>query len=74
MIKVTRLNGEDFWLNPHLIEFMEDTPDTVVSLISGKKVVVREETEEVLKKIIEYRRSLGEGGSEIAPIRIRGEQ
>lgn len=74
MIKVTRLNGKHFWLNPHLIEFMEETPDTVVSLITGKKIVIKETTEEVLELIIKYRRGLGEGGGEIAPIIFRGEQ
>ncbi|NLW57127.1 MAG: flagellar FlbD family protein [Firmicutes bacterium] len=74
MIKVTRLNGKKYWLNPHLIEFMEETPDTVVSLISGKKVVIKEQVEEVLARIIAYRRRLGEAGQEWVSTENRGEQ
>jgi len=73
MIQVTRLNGKEFWLNPHLIEFMEETPDTVVSLMTGKKVVVREKAREILEEIILYRRRLMDGGNEVVPIEIRGE-
>jgi flagellar protein FlbD len=73
MIQVTRLNGKRFWVNPHLIEFMEETPDTVVSLMTGKKVVVREKAEKILEEIILYRRRLMDGGNEIVPIEIRGE-
>ncbi len=73
MIQVTRLNGKKFWVNPHLIEFMEETPDTVVSLLTGKKVVVREKAREILEEIILYRRRLMDGGNEVVPIEIRGE-
>ncbi|HHU82680.1 MAG TPA: flagellar FlbD family protein [Firmicutes bacterium] len=73
MIQVTRLNGKRFWVNPHLIEFMEETPDTVVSLMTGKKVVVREKAEKILEEIILYRRRLMDGGNEVVPIEIRGE-
>ena len=73
MIQVTRLNGKEFWLNPHLIEFMEETPDTVVTLLTGKKVVVREKAREILEEIILYRRRLMDGGNEVVPIEIRGE-
>ncbi|HEY8391136.1 MAG TPA: flagellar FlbD family protein [Capillibacterium sp.] len=74
MIKVTRFNGEEFWINPHLIEFMEETPDTVISLVTGKKVVVKERAAEVTERIIAYRRKLGEGGREWVPTENRGEE
>ena len=48
MIRVTRLNGERFALNPDLIERVEAHPDTVVFLIDGTKYVVRETVDEVL--------------------------
>lgn len=67
MIKVTRLNGKEFMLNPHLIEFMEKTPDTVITLITGTKVVVGESLETILDEIIVYRRRLGEAGREPLP-------
>ena len=57
MIIVTRLNDTRFYLNPHLIECMEETPDTVITLTTGKKLVVRDKVDEIIKKIIEYRRS-----------------
>ena len=59
MIKVTRLNGVEYWLNPHLIEVIEKRPDTTITLLSGKKIVVKESPEEIINKIIEYRRKLG---------------
>ncbi len=62
MIKVTRLNGAGYWLNPHIIETVEKTPDTTITLVSGKKLVVKEPPEEVLARIIEYRKRLGIGG------------
>jgi len=73
MVQVTRLNGKEFWLNPHLIEFLEETPDTVITLLTGKKVVVKENAEKILTDIISYRRKLVEGGNEVVPIEIRGE-
>jgi flagellar protein FlbD len=74
MIKVTRFNGEEFWVNPHLIEFIEETPDTVITLVTGKKVVIKEQAAEIGAKIITYRRQLGEGGQEWVPTENRGEQ
>ncbi len=65
MIKVTRFDKSEFWVNPHLIEFMEETPDTVITLISGKKVVVKEKVKDILKKIIEYRKKLGINSQEM---------
>ena len=59
MIKVTRLNGAEYWLNPHLIEMIEKKPDTTITLVSGKKIVVKESPEEIIKEIIEYRKNLG---------------
>ena len=59
MIQVTRLDGKIYWINPHQIESMEENPDLTVSLLSGKKVVVREKPEEVIARIVEYRRKIG---------------
>jgi flagellar protein FlbD len=55
VIRVTRLNGEGFALNPDLIERVEAHPDTVAFLVDGTKYVVRESVEEVLQGIREYR-------------------
>ena len=61
MIKVTRLNDSEFLLNPDLIEFIEETPDTVVSLSTGKKVVVVESAEELVNRIVAYRKKIFDG-------------
>ncbi|MGY1619524.1 flagellar FlbD family protein [Geodermatophilus sp. SYSU D00691] len=58
MIRVTRLNGEGFALNPDLIERVEAHPDTVAFLVDGTKYVVRESVEEVLREIREFRASI----------------
>jgi len=58
MIKVTRLNGHQYYLNPHQIECIEVNPDTTMVMLSGKTHIVREEVDDVLEKISEYRRSL----------------
>ncbi len=55
MIRVTRLNGEQFALNPDLIERVEAHPDTVAFLVDGTKYVVKETVEEMLTEIREYR-------------------
>ena len=58
MIKLTRLNGKEFVLNIDFIEFIESTPDTVISTTTGKKVVVIESVDDIIQKIIEFRRRL----------------
>jgi len=55
VIRVTRLNGEQFALNPDLIERVEAHPDTVAFLVDGTKYVVKETVEEMLQEIREYR-------------------
>ena len=58
MIKVTRLSGQVFYLNAELIESIEATPDTVLTLLGGKTVMVRDSLRTVLKRIMRYRRYL----------------
>ena len=55
MIRLKRLNGKEFVVNCDLIEFIESTPDTVVTLVSGNKFVVRESIEEVIDKVVQYK-------------------
>ena len=59
MIEVTRLNGKKYWINPHQIENMEQNPDLTLTLLSGKKVVVSESPEEIINRIVAYRRRIG---------------
>jgi flagellar protein FlbD len=56
LIKVTKLNGELFYVNPYEIEFIEETPDTVISLKSGKKMLVSEKAQIVIRRMIEFYR------------------
>lgn len=63
MIRVTRLNGQPIALNSDLIKFVERSPDTVITLTNGEKLIVRETEEEVLHLILEFRRSLIMGTS-----------
>lgn len=59
MIKVTRLKAkEEIVLNAELIEMIEETPDTVVTLTSGKKLLVEESMEEIVRKVMQYRRAI----------------
>jgi flagellar protein FlbD len=58
LIKVTRINGKELIVNAELIEFIESTPDTVISLTTGKKMVVSESTEELVNRIKEYKSSI----------------
>jgi len=58
MILVTRLNREEFYINPYHIEFMEKTPDTVISMTTGKKVVVLEPVELIIDRIVEFQRRI----------------
>lgn len=54
MIRVTKLNGDVFYVNPYEIEFLEETPDTVISLKTGKKVLVLEKADTIIGEIIEF--------------------
>ena len=59
MIKVTRLNGKEYYINPHQIESIEIRPDTTLCMLSGKHVIVLERVEDVIDRIVEYRRRIG---------------
>lgn len=59
MIKVTKLNKEIFYINPTLIETVERTPDTVITLINGKKIIVSESIDEMRDIFIEYFKIVG---------------
>ena len=58
MIKVTRLGGKEYWINPHQIECIEVNPDTTLVMLSGKHHIIREEVDDVLGKIEAYRNRL----------------
>jgi flagellar protein FlbD len=61
MIQLTRLNKNPLMVNSDLIKFVERAPDTVLTLVSGEKIVVLESAQQVLEKIIEFRRTILSG-------------
>ena len=56
MITVTRINGKELVVNAELIEFIESTPDTIITTTSGKKIIVKDPVEVVIRNVIVYRR------------------
>ena len=61
MIHLTRLNNKPLFVNSDLIKFVEQSPDTVVTLITGEKIVVLEKPDDVLTRIVEFRRAVLDG-------------
>ncbi|MDN5330941.1 MAG: flagellar protein FlbD [Tepidanaerobacteraceae bacterium] len=61
MIELTRLNGKKFFLNVDLIETIEPTPDTIIKLTNEKTYIVRESPQEVVDKIVAYKRRIVRG-------------
>ncbi len=61
MVKVTFLGkkGEEIYLNPHQIEYIQCKPDTTIVMLSGKKLVVSEDYETIYQRITEYRKEIG---------------
>lgn len=56
MIRVTKINGTEIVINDDLIEFIETTPDTIISLTDGKKIIVREDPDEIIRRVAAFRR------------------
>jgi flagellar protein FlbD len=59
MIKVTRLDGREYHVNPHQIEYIETNPDTTLIMLSGKRLIVQEDYQTVYDRIVEYRSEIG---------------
>ncbi len=62
MIRVTRLDGTQFYVNAEFIQSVESTPDTHVVLLNGHSYVVREQDDEIVERIADYRRGAGSPG------------
>ncbi len=58
MIEVTKLNGVKILVNPSLFEIVEETPDTVITLTTGKKIIVKESRQEVKNLVKLYRKDI----------------
>lgn len=59
MISLTRLNGATVAINPDLIVWIDLTPDTTVSLFGGEKIIVRESLDDIVERIVAFRRLVG---------------
>lgn len=55
MIQVTRLNGQEVFINADLILFLESTPETILTLENGKKVTVKETISQVIDRVVEFK-------------------
>ena len=58
MIEITKLNGVRILVNPHLLETVEETPDTVITLTTGKKIIVKESRQEIKNLVELYRKGI----------------
>lgn len=56
MIKLTRLNGTEIVVNADQIKYVESTPDTIVTLMNNEKILVSDSMDELIQKVIEFRR------------------
>lgn len=61
MIKLTRTSGEEFVLNADLIIEVQETPDTVITLNNGKKLLVKDSADDIINKVIKYRQRITNG-------------
>ena len=59
MIEVTRLNDSKLVINADLIEFIEAIPDTIISLTTGKKIMVKETTGDIINRVAEFKSKIG---------------
>ncbi len=58
MIEVTKINGVKILVNPHLLEVVEETPDTVMTLTTGRKIIVKESRQEIKNLVKLYRKDI----------------
>ena len=68
MITLKKLNGSEFTINAELIETVEASPDTVISLVTGNRYLVRENVQEVIQKVLEYRERVYSRRKAVNPI------
>ncbi len=61
MLEVTRLNGSIYFINPDMILSVEATPDTVITLTNGEKLLVREKTSDLVNRFVEFKRKIHAG-------------
>ncbi|SDC86398.1 flagellar protein FlbD [Paenibacillus sp. UNCCL117] len=72
MVKLTRLNGKPITINAILIEAIEETPDTMISLMNGKKIMVLEPVPEVVELVQRYMQTIGLIGGTMKSLNSEG--
>lgn len=72
MIRLTRLNGKQITINALLIETIEETPDTMITLVTGKKIMVLEKVEETVALVQSYMQMVGLVGGSIKSLNSEG--
>lgn len=68
MIKLHKLNGLEIVVNAELVETLEPGPETVVHLATGNKLTVTEKADEIIAKVVEYRKAVNSTGKAVNPI------
>ena len=68
MISLHKLNGLEVIINAELIETLEPGPETVVHLATGNKIPVKEKADEIIAKVVEYRKAVNSAGKPVNPI------
>ncbi len=68
MIKLHKLNGQEIVINAELIETLEPGPETVVHLATGNKIPVKEKADDIISKVVEYRKAVNSAGKAVNPI------
>lgn len=68
MIKLTRLNGAQVSLNADLVETIESAPDTTVTLVTGNRFLVRETVDQVIEKVVAYKKAVHAGKPVVNPV------
>lgn len=58
VVRLSHFDGTEFYVNAELIEIIEMTPDTIISLTNGRKLLVRESAEEVISRVVDYKRRI----------------
>lgn len=72
MVTLTRLNGQPIVVNALLIEYVEETPDTMITLVTGRKITVLEESAEVTSRVTAYMQEIGITAATAKSIRSEG--
>jgi flagellar protein FlbD len=74
MIRVRKINQQEIIVNPDLIETIEFSPHAVMSLTTGVKVIVDETPEEIIRKVVDFRREINRRGTELRVVSRNGNE